>query len=268
MVSRWAALAGVIDREAEGLPLHDVRARHALNLAIDRDAVIRDLFGGRARPLAGLTPPTPLTALHRAPERLRPYPHDPVKADRLWRAAGGAVRPLRLTTMDAWEDVAHLVAKQLHTALNLQVEVSVLRGEQQREARRRLAAKEPRDWDVLLLEQGSQTADVPPLELHRAFVGRSGEFRAGPVDPRFERLFAHLVAQISQVKQVLAANRIDRYVTRQSLVLFLVAPQVLYAVNQDVNFVPYATSFELADTSVRPSHWSMRESPDGSQSMG
>ncbi|MDQ4011301.1 MAG: ABC transporter substrate-binding protein [Actinomycetota bacterium] len=252
------ALAGVIDREAAGLPLHDLRARRALNLAIDRDGLIRDVFGGWARPLAGLTPPTSLTALHRAPDRLRPYPHDPDKAARLWRAAGGTARPLRLATMDAWEDVAHLVAEQLHTALDLKVEVLVLRGEQQREARRRLAAKQPRDWDVLLLEQGSQTADVPPLELHRAFAGRSGEFRAGPVDPRFERLFAYLVAQTSQVKQVLAANRIDRYVTRQSLALFLVAPQVLYAVNREVNFVPYATSFELADTSVNSGHWSVR----------
>ena len=92
-------------------------------------------------------------------------------------------------------------------------------------------------------------------------MGRSGEFRAGPVDARFERLFDTLVAQTSQVKQVLAANRIDRYVTRQSLALFLVAPQVLYAVSRDVNFVPYATTFELADTSVSPGHWSMRRSP-------
>lgn len=134
----------------------------------------------------------------------------------------------------------------------------MLRGDEQREARRRLAAKEPGGWDVLLLEQGSQTVDVPPLELHRAFVGRSGEFRAGPIDPRFEQLFAELVAQTSQVKQVLASNRIDRYVTQQAFALFLVAPQVLYAVNRDVEFVPYATSFELTDTSVRSGHWSLR----------
>jgi hypothetical protein len=72
------------------------------------------------------------------------------------------------------------------------------------------------------------------------------------------QLLADLLAQTSQVKQILAANRVDRYITRQALALFLVAPQVLYAVNKDVDFVPYATSFELAETSVRPGHWSLR----------
>ncbi len=110
-------LAGVIDREADGVPLHDPRARRALNLAVDRHALVRDLFGGRARPLAGLTPPTPLTALHRAPDRLVSHPHDPAEAARLWAAAGSARRPVRLATMEAWEAVAHAVAAQLHTAL-------------------------------------------------------------------------------------------------------------------------------------------------------
>lgn len=184
----------------------------------------------------------------------------PVQATRLWSAVGGAApgQALRLSTTDAWEAVAHRVGEQLHNMLGLEVEVSVLRSEQKRAARRGLAVKQPRDWDVLLLEQDSQTVDVPTLELHRAFVGRSEEFRAGPTDHEFERLFTDLVAQTSQAKQILASNRIDRYVTQQSLALFFVAPQVLYAVNWDVNLVSYATSFELADTSVRTDHWSMR----------
>ncbi|MDP5181715.1 ABC transporter substrate-binding protein [Blastococcus sp. BMG 814] len=258
-VNAVRALAGAIDRGADGLPLADVRARRALNLAVDRAALVHDLFGGHARPLAGLTPPTALTTLHRAPGRLRPYPYDPSRAARLWQESGGARRPLRLAAMADCEAVAHAVAAQWHTVLGLAVEVRVLRSaEEQRDARRRQAAKLPRDWDVLLLEQGSQSVDVPPLELHRAFAGRSGEFRAGPVDPEFERLFGRLTAQRSQVRQVLAANRLDRYVTDQALALFLVAPQVLYAVNERVHFTPYATTFELADTSVRRRHWSLR----------
>jgi ABC-type oligopeptide transport system substrate-binding subunit len=253
-------LAGAIDRSAEGLPLVDVRARRALNLAVDRRALADDVLDGHAHPLAGLTPPTPLTALHRAPGRLRPYPHNPDEAARLWRAAGGAHRPLRLATFGSWEAVAHAVAAQWHTALGLAVDVTALRGaDAERDARRRQAAKLPRDWDVLLVDHGAQSVDVPPLELHRAFVGRSGEFRAGPVDPEFERLFTRLRSRTSQLGQVLAANRIDRYVSSQALALFLVAPRALYAVNHDVDFRPYATTFELADTSVRRGHWSTRQ---------
>lgn len=214
------ALAGVINREADGVPLHDRRARRALNLAINRSALVRDLFGGRARGLAGLTPPTSLTALHRAPERLRPYPHDPSKAARRWReATGGATRPLRLAAMADWEATAYQVARDLHTTLGVDVDVTVLRDEQMLEARRALAEKRhPLGWNVLLLAQGSQSADVPPLELHRAFVGRTGEFRAGPELARFERLYAQLQRQTSQLRQVVASNRIDRYVTRAALV--------------------------------------------------
>jgi ABC-type transport system substrate-binding protein len=126
------ALAGVIDRQADGLPLDDPGARRALNLAIDRGQLVEEAFGGLARPLAGLTPPTGLTIAHRAPERLRPFRHDPAEARRLWRSARGATRPLRLATMEAWEAVADLVATQLQHVLDLPVEVSVLRRDEPR----------------------------------------------------------------------------------------------------------------------------------------
>jgi len=257
-VAAVRVLAGVIDREADGLPLHDRRARRALNLALDRAALVREAFDGHAAPLHGLTPPTPLTALHRFPGRLRGYPYDRATARRLWASAGGAARPLRLAAFEGWAAAAQVVAAQLRESLDLVVEVSVLDHEQQYEARRRLAERSSGGWDVLLLDHGSQSADVPPVELHRAFVGRSGEFRAGPVDARFEQLFARLRAQTSQLRQVLAANRIDRHVTREASALFLVAPRSLYAVNRHVRFLPYATSLELADTSVRRRHWSRR----------
>ncbi len=91
------AIAGVINRDADGLPLGDRRARRALNLAVDRRRLVREALCGRARPLAGLTPPTALTAPQRFPGRLRPYRHDDGRAAALWGAAGGAgCRPLRL----------------------------------------------------------------------------------------------------------------------------------------------------------------------------
>jgi peptide/nickel transport system substrate-binding protein len=71
------AVAGVINRDAEGLALGDKRARWALNLAIDRDRLVREAMYGWAAPLAGLTPPTTITLLQRFHNHLSPYRHYP-----------------------------------------------------------------------------------------------------------------------------------------------------------------------------------------------
>ncbi len=116
----------------------------------------------------------------------------------------------------------------------------------------------PRDWDLLLWEHASQAADAPPLELHRAFVGASGEYRAGPVVPVFEALWDRLRRQTSRLGLAYVSHRIDQFVLNDASALFLCAPQALYAVNKHVDFVPYWTTFELADTSMGAGHWSRR----------
>ena len=215
---------------------------------------------GRARPLAGLTPPTALTLPHRFPDRLRPYPHDPERAAELWRracreaggeAGGDGSRPLRIAAPDDLERVARGLAADLREVLGVDASVTVYRGEEKTEARRRLAEKAlPREWDILLWEQVTQTADVPPHELHRAFVGASGEYRAGPEIPEFEALYARLVRQTSQLGLIGLSNRIDRFVYDEALALFVCAPQALYAVNRHVDFTAYRTTFELAECRV------------------
>ena len=49
-------LAGVINRESDRFPLHDKRARQALNLAVDRKEIVEKVFLKFADSLAGLTP--------------------------------------------------------------------------------------------------------------------------------------------------------------------------------------------------------------------
>jgi len=253
-------IVGVFDRDAGDLPLHDRRARQALNLAVDRGALVREAMHGRARPLGGLTPPTALTAAQRFPRRLSPHPHDPALAARLWAAAGGAAQhTLRIAALEGLEAVAQRVAGDVGAALGLRAEVRALHGEEAVEAQRALAEKErPRPWHVLIVQQGMQSIDGAPLELHRAFAGRSGEYRAGPVVAAFEELYADLPRHTSQAALVRQANAIDRFVREQSLALFLCAPDALYAVNRHVRFKPYATTFELAETEVGAGHWSLR----------
>ncbi len=255
------AVAGVINREAAGLPLADPRARQALNLAVDRDRLVREAMFGRAKPLAGLTPAAGILKLDRVLHPFSgPYPHDAERAAKLWRAAGGETpRPLRIAAMAKLERVARRVAEDVREALGLETEVTVYQGEEEREARRRLAAKDrPFAWDVFILEHQPQAAEAAALELHRAFVGATGEYRAGPVVPEFEERYAALVMETSPLKQAELSHRLDRFVHDEALALFLCAPEALYAVNKEVDFRPYRTTFELAETRVSERHWSRR----------
>ncbi len=253
------AMAGVINREAEGLPLGDACARRALNLAVDRDRLVREAVHGRATPLAGLMPDAALEEGY----RLQPYPHDAARAAELWReasAAGGTPeRPLRISAPQYLEGVARVVGEGVEEALGIGVEVTVRTADDEPRLRRRLAEKRiPQGWDVFIHEHGAQFVGSAVPELHRAFVGATGEFRAGPVVPGFDELFADLAGRTDPEEQGEVSHRIDRFVQDEALALFLCAPQALYAVNRHVDFKPYRTTFELADTSVSEEHWSRR----------
>ncbi len=217
---------------------------------------------GRAKPLAGLTPRSGILLLDRLmPPLFSPYPHDPGRASELWREAGGGqTRPLRVAAPDKLERVARKVAGDLQAGLGTGVDVLIYRSvEETWQVRRRLAEKAvPLDWDILIWEQTAQAADGVVLELHRAFVGASGEYRAGPVVPEFEELYAELVGETSRLKMAHLSHRIDLFVHDEALALFLCALEALYAVNKHVDFVPYRTTFELAETRVSAEHWSRR----------
>ncbi len=251
-------VAGVINRDAVGLPLGDVRARQALNMAIDREKLIDDVFQGHATELAGLMPSFAVAFWHRFSQ----YAHDKKKAKKLWDEAlgGQAARPIRLAAWGSTVPAAERVASELREALGIEVEFTEIAKADENAARRALAEKQaPLPWDILLIRHGAQAIDGLPLELHRAFVGESGEFRAGPVIPEFETKYADFVQTTSPKVQAQRGNVLDRFVFDQALALFLVAPHTLYAVNRHVDFVPYRTSFELAQTKVKPTHWSLRK---------
>ncbi len=95
----------------------DLRLRRAVAAAIDREAIARHLFGGAARPAAGLFPPDHWLGL---PRTLGPR-HDPAAARRLAaaleRARGGPVRLEYKTSSDPFRvRVATVIADQLRRA--------------------------------------------------------------------------------------------------------------------------------------------------------
>lgn len=76
--------------------------------------------------------------------------------------------------------------------------------------------------------------------------------------PEFEARYTEMARQTNTAALALAARQVDQLVYDEALVVFLCAPQALYAVNRHVEFTPYRTTFELADCRVGKGHWSRR----------
>jgi len=76
--------------------------------------------------------------------------------------------------------------------------------------------------------------------------------------PEFDELYDELAQQTSALGLSRVSYKIDKFVYDEALALFLCAPQALYAVNKEVDFTPYRTTFELAECEVSEAHWSRR----------
>ncbi|HVD13101.1 MAG TPA: ABC transporter substrate-binding protein [Actinomycetota bacterium] len=247
-------LVGVVNRAAQGAPLDDPRARHALNLAVNRERLVAEGFAGHASPLAGLTPPGRLGAS----AELAAWPHDPARALTLLRdAAWPADRPLRLAAAAALEVPARLVAEDLGDALGLDVDLQILPpgrllAETRRLAERRLTPA----WDVLLTICAGLAGFPFPAAVHRELFGADGLLRAGPELPGFDARYTELAAETDPARIAKAAERLDRWVHREALALFLCAPKALYAVNRHVTLPSSRAGLDLTGAEAGPQHWS------------
>lgn len=245
---------GIINRAGDDNPLAFLTARLALNHAIDRQRLVEEALSGYGAPSAGLTPSWTLSYL----SRLTPYAHDPKRAAKLWREANWPTgRRLKVVSGSEHEHIARLVAQDITEALGMVVDLTLLNDEEKLKELRHLAEeKSAPGWDVFIYGWSGQTSDAPPLESHYQFAGRRGAWRAGPWSPDFEKLYDDFSAQTSPSKQAALASEIDKLIYDEALALFLCSPQALYAVNKEVDFTPYATTFELAECEVSDKHWS------------
>ncbi len=246
---------GLINRGAEDAPLGDVRVRKALNMAVDRARLVSEAFKGYAHPSAGVIPP-----YAGGFPGLEPYAHDPDTAKNLLDEAGWPEgRALKLATTTATEAVAGVLADQLRESLGIEVDLIVVGDEDLLAAQHALVEKVmPLPFDILLHAWIDLSSDAPPAFMHHYLYSEGGAFRTGPPVAEFDGLMDRFVREIDAEKQRELTAEIDRFVYDEALSVFLVAPQALYAVNRNVNFVAHATTLELAETEVTEEHWSRR----------
>ncbi len=253
-IDAMRVVSGLVNRNSA--PLDDVRVRKALNLAVDRDRLIREVFSGYAHPVAAMAPPYSWES----PDDLEPYPHDPEEGKRLLSEAGWQPdRALRLAATGDVEAVARHLAEDFREALGIEVRIVVIPDEDLVAAQRALVEKNlPVPFDVLVHAWFDLAAGYPPAVIHREYFHSGGAFRVGPVLQQFEDLMGRSVVETDPKKLGEIGKQLDKLVYDEALNVFLCCPQALVAVNRHVDFTGHAATLELAETEVGEGHWSRR----------
>ena len=226
-------LVGVLNRNAPNSKWADQKLRQALNMAVDRAAVLKDGAKGYGTVIASMITP----GAYGYAASLKPYAYDPAAAGKTLAAAG--VTGITVVAGEGYKGVVEAMTASLAKAgVKVTADYS--------------GAPKGDNWDVWLVEHFDWSPEYPYGVVFREFFAKDGGFRKGPEDATFEAMGKKMLAEKDKGKLEKLTTEMDRYVHDQANVVFLYAPSKLYAVSNRVNFVPYKTwMLELAETSVK-----------------
>ena len=261
-------------------PWRDVQLRQAINLAVNRDELIRDVKGN------GVIIPAlvPERAFGYDPT-LAPYPFDPDKARRLLREAGYPnglpitliapqelqVQAISLSMM--LEQAGLTVDLQMLDAATFHRKTHVLDADNPgaTASAQGAALPEQQVWDIALWSF-LDYLNFPVALLYHYFA-LDGPYDWVIEEPELLQLYEQALQAVDAAHQQELIRRIERHARDQAYFLFLYNPIQLYAVNKAVEFVPHATTLlTLDETSVTDEHWSVRktamqQAPAGTQPL-
>jgi ABC-type oligopeptide transport system substrate-binding subunit len=237
-------------------PWHDVRLRQAVNLAVNRDELIRDVKGN------GVIIPAlvPERAFGYDPT-LVPYPFDPDKARRLLREAdypnGLAITLIAPQELQVQAISLSMMLEQAGLAVDLQMldaatfhrKTNVLDVD---------SPPEQQVWDIALWSF-LDYLNFPVALLYHYFA-LDGPYDWAVEQPELRQLYEQALHAVDAEQQQRLIRQMERHTHEQAYVLFLYNPIQLYAVNKAVEFVPYVTTLlGLAETAVTEAHWSVQQ---------
>jgi peptide/nickel transport system substrate-binding protein len=251
-----ATVFGQFNMRKAASPWHDVRVRQAVNVAVNREELLRDLKGHGV-----ITPALlPEGALGYDPA-LTPYAFDPDKARQLLREAGYSDGlTLALIAPEALQIQAISISMMLERA-GFIVDFQILEaGAFQRQTRLGGVGHPPEQqtWDIAL-QSALDYLNFPPFLLYHD-LALDGPYDWVSEQSELRLLYEQVLRVVDRQQQQALIRQMERHAHDQAYFLFLYNPMQLYAVNKAVAFVPHATTLlTLVGTSVTDEHWSVRK---------
>ena len=247
---------GMFNMRKTGSLWRDARLRQAVNVAINRDDLIRYAAKGNGVIIPALVP---AQGFGYDPD-LAPHPFDPAKAHDLLREAG---YPDGLSiTLIALEDLAvqaTVVGKMLEQ-VGLKVDLQILdAGAYNRKTFLSHLDQPPEQqvWDIALASR-RDALNFPIFGLYH-FFALDGPYNWIGEAPELRRLYDQVLRTADREEQQRSIRQMERHTHEHAYFLFLYNPIQLHAVNKAVEFVPYVTFLNLGVTGVTEQHWSVRK---------
>jgi ABC-type transport system substrate-binding protein len=193
---------------------------------------------------------------------LTPYPFDPVKAQHLQREAGYAEGlAITLIAADTLAVQATVVSKMLEQAgftVDLQL-LDALAFNRKVFLSDLDQPPEQQTWDIALTSSIPDVMNFPVYQLYRQYA-LDGVYDWIAEQPALRQLYEQVLGTVDRERQLALIRQMERHTRDQAYFLFLYNPNLLYATNNAVRFVPYANGIHnLAETAVTEQHWSVRK---------
>lgn len=210
-------------------PLSDVRVRKALNMALDKDAIISGESLNNGRPIATFT----MKGEEGHDPSLVPYEFNPAKARQLLEEAG-VKTPLVLKTSvrEQGVRVAEAIATQLKANLDVTLDVHVFSDADV------IQALHSQEWDIGI-------AGLPDPMCHSAFIAGILLYSKSPFaithSPEFDRRLETMTSVLDDKERGRLGRELDAYVYDQALGLFTFQRIKTYGINERLSFIPSVT---------------------------
>ena len=214
-------LAGVFNQAQANSPWKNIKLRQAMNMAIDRAALLKDAGGGYGVEMAAFIQP----GRFGHDPGLKQYPYDVSKAKAEIKKDGLEGKEI---TIGAAEEYAPLV-KQIGEQLD---KVGV---------KTKMVDAKDKSADITLVWHFDWSPEYPVGVVYREFFGKDGSFREGSDPTEFDKLADKVLESEDPAKQAKAVAAIEAYEHEQANVLFLYSPAALFAVSDRTVFEPSDT---------------------------